>query len=161
MPAGEAGGGVVVFGACCGALPSGVSPVLSGSVFFLSLKRVLSPVVVAFFFFLVVVSPARPNGPACVWRSATSAASGAAGVSGSSCGPFGFGSLGSLARSLYRVFFSGFGVLSNGLSGSAFAATCGGKAPASSVWLEGAAGKVFCGAWPKRIFSFLLGFADA
>ena len=65
----------------------------------------------------LVVLPPRPRGPACAWRSATSAASGAAGA-GSSCGPFGFGCFGALARSLYRVFFSGFALLSRGLSGS-------------------------------------------
>ncbi len=86
-------------------------------------------------FLLGCCAPARPNGPACVWRWATSAASGAAGVSGSSCGPFGFGSLGSLLAPIAvpRSLFLSYGVVSNGLSGSAFAATCGGNAPASSV----------------------------
>jgi hypothetical protein len=36
------------------------------SVFFLSLRRVLSLVVVAFFFFFELVSPARPRGADCV-----------------------------------------------------------------------------------------------
>ncbi len=52
-----------------GAVAAGVSVELSAGVsafFFLSVKRVLSPAVVAaFFFFLAEVSPANPNGPAC------------------------------------------------------------------------------------------------
>ena len=92
-----AGAGVCAAGAR-GTSPCGVSACLDFLV-----RRVFSPVVVAFFFFLAAVSPARPRGPACVWRSATSAASGAGGVSASGCGPFALGCLdclGCLARAL-------------------------------------------------------------
>ena len=43
-----------------------VVPFESSPVFFLSLKRVLSLVVVERFFFLVEVSPANPKGEDCV-----------------------------------------------------------------------------------------------
>ena len=90
----------------CGAAPSVWSPVSSAGVFFLSESRVLSPVVVAVFFFFFDVSPARPNGPACVCRSATSAASGASGARASTFGPplCCLACLACLARSLKRVF---------------------------------------------------------
>src|SRR6266581_4978201 len=69
--AGSVAGAGCEAGACCGAgaafgaVPSVVmpGPCESSAVFLLSLRRVLSPVVVGFFFFFDVVSPPRPNGP--------------------------------------------------------------------------------------------------
>src|ERR1035437_3223403 len=146
----------------CGAGPRGTSPLAcAGVFFFLSAIRVLSPVVVAVFFFLEV-SPDKPNGLACAWRSATSAACGAEGAWVSATGPLALSCFASLARSLKRVFFVG-AVASRGFTGSTpELAVCGPPPPpASSVLACGALGRVLVGAWPRRIFSFFPGFIDA
>ena len=143
--------------------PNGFSPVssvLSG--FFLSLRRVLSPVVVVFFFFLPGVSfPPRPSALTAPRRSATSAASAGAGASGSSCGPFDLGASAAWRDRCIASFSLASFDAREGCPAHWRLPQPGLAAPASSVWLEGACGKVSCGALPKRIFSFFPGFIEA
>ena len=91
----------------------------AAGVFFLSVSRVLSPVVaLSFFFFFFVVSPARPSGADWVCRSATSAESAAAGASLSVFDPgAAFGCFAVFARALKRVFSVGFSLVSSGFAG--------------------------------------------